>query len=167
MSETLVYDFLTPPKIAFGCGRRHELGTIARSLGRRAFVVCGSKTLESAGVIDELLDSLRDAKIVAEPLGTISREPEVTDVDRFADNLCRHQPSEGDFVLAVGGGSAIDLGKAIAALATNRATAQALLYFLTNSPDRALVTARPWGYAPQPPPTGIEAAAAAVWAGRV
>ncbi len=122
MSETLVYDFLAPPKIAFGCGRRHELGTIAKSLGRRAFVVCGSKTLESAGVVDELVGSLRDAKIVAEPLGTISREPEVTDVDRFAANLCRHHPSEGDFVLAVGGGSAIDLGKAIAALATNRAS---------------------------------------------
>jgi methylglyoxal synthase len=30
-------------------------------------------------------------------------------------------------------------------LATNRATAKALIYFLQNSPDRAIVTARPWG----------------------
>ena len=30
-------------------------------------------------------------------------------------------------------------------LATNPATAEALLYFLLNSPDRGVITARPWG----------------------
>src|SRR5207253_9340206 len=30
-------------------------------------------------------------------------------------------------------------------VATNRATAEALLYFLLNSPDRGVITARPWG----------------------
>ncbi len=32
------------------------------------------------------------------------------------------------------------------ALATNPATADAVLYFLLNSPNRSIVTARPWGY---------------------
>jgi methylglyoxal synthase len=32
-------------------------------------------------------------------------------------------------------------------LATNRSTAQALIYFLQTSPDRALIAARPWGFA--------------------
>jgi methylglyoxal synthase len=31
-------------------------------------------------------------------------------------------------------------------LATNRSTAEALIYFLESSPDRALVAARPWGF---------------------
>lgn len=31
-------------------------------------------------------------------------------------------------------------------LATNRATAEALLYFLRTSPDRGAIAARPWGY---------------------
>ena len=50
-------------------------------------------------------------------------------------------------------------------LATNRATAQALLYFLLNSPDRALVTARPWAYAPQHAGAEADAAAFAVQPG--
>ena len=31
-------------------------------------------------------------------------------------------------------------------LATNRSTAEALIYFLETSPDRTLVAARPWGF---------------------
>ena len=31
-------------------------------------------------------------------------------------------------------------------VATNRATAEALIYFLLNSPDRGAITARPWGF---------------------
>jgi alcohol dehydrogenase class IV len=97
------------------------LGGIARSLGRRAFVVCGSRTLETNGVLDELAGSLTEARIAVESLGTISHEPEVGDVDWFTERLCDCHASDGDFVLAIGGGSAIDLGKAIAAMATNRA----------------------------------------------
>jgi methylglyoxal synthase len=32
-------------------------------------------------------------------------------------------------------------------LATNRSTAEAILYFLQNSPRRGIIAARPWGYA--------------------
>jgi methylglyoxal synthase len=35
-------------------------------------------------------------------------------------------------------------------VATNRATAEALLFFLLHSPDRAIVTARPWGLVHHP-----------------
>jgi alcohol dehydrogenase class IV len=120
MSPPLNYDFFAPPRITFGWGRRRELGAIAVALGRRAFLVCGSKTLESGGVLNELCASLNEAGIAAESLGIISREPEVADVDSFANRLVACRPAVGDFVLAVGGGSAIDLGKAVAAMATNR-----------------------------------------------
>jgi alcohol dehydrogenase class IV len=120
MSPPLNYDFFAPPRITFGWGRRRELGTIAKALGRRAFLVCGSKTLEAGGALDELRASLAGAGIAAESLGTISREPEVADVDQFTKRLLECQPTADDFVLAVGGGSAVDLGKAVAAMATNR-----------------------------------------------
>jgi alcohol dehydrogenase class IV len=118
----LTYEFFSPPGIMFGWGRRRELALVAKPLGRRAFVVCGSKTLEAHGLLDELRALLAPANIGFEPLGTISREPEVTDVDEFTARLCDRLPSDGDFVLAVGGGSAIDLGKAVAAMATNRSS---------------------------------------------
>ena len=49
----------------------------------------------------------------------ISREPEVDDVDHAAEKLRRHNVSPGDFLLALGGGAAIDLAKAVAAMAVN------------------------------------------------
>jgi len=121
MTDTaLHYDFFAPARIVFGWGRRAELGTIAASLGRRAFVVCGSRTLASNGVLGQLLSSLDTAGVESISLGTVTREPEVADVDQFTARVCEHRLAEGDFVLAIGGGSAIDLGKAVAAMATNR-----------------------------------------------
>lgn len=116
----LDYDFFAPPQIVFGWGRRSEAGALARKLGRRAFVVCGSRTLAATGVLDELGDCLKAASVQAVPLTTITREPEVADVDGAVEALLAHQPGEGDFVLAIGGGSAVDLAKAVAAMATNR-----------------------------------------------
>ena len=114
------YDFFAPPKIVFGWGRRREAGTLAAALGRRAFVVFGSRTLFKRGLLDELAGTLNAAGVEAVHLTTISREPEVDDVDRAVTNLNDHKVGEGDLLLAVGGGSAIDLAKAVAALATNR-----------------------------------------------
>jgi alcohol dehydrogenase class IV len=116
----LAYDFLSPPKIAFGWGRRREVGQMARTLGRRAFVVSGSRTLRAQGAVDEILASLVAAGVAAIELAQITHEPQVDDVDRAADQLRRYQPVEGDLIIALGGGSAIDLAKAVAALATNR-----------------------------------------------
>ncbi|MEX2140195.1 MAG: iron-containing alcohol dehydrogenase [Pirellulales bacterium] len=121
-SPPVTYDFFTPPRIVFGWGRRKQLGPIAADLGRRAFIISGSKTLTASGALDELRQSLAAANVAAEMLGTISREPQAVDVDQFTARVCHERPTDGDFVLAVGGGSAIDLGKAVAAMATNRAS---------------------------------------------
>jgi alcohol dehydrogenase class IV len=118
--STIEYDFFAPPRTVFGWGRRAEIGKIAASLGRRAFLVLGSRTLETNGAVNEIRDRLASTGISLIALGNISREPEVGDVDRLTRELTAHNASTGDFVLAVGGGSAIDLGKAVAGMATNR-----------------------------------------------
>jgi alcohol dehydrogenase class IV len=116
----LRFDFFANPRVLFGWGRRTEVGSVARSLGERVFLVAGSQALECQGVIDEITSSLRQAGLAVVALASVSREPEVADVDRAVGELLRHDPRAGDLVLAVGGGSAIDLAKAVAALATNR-----------------------------------------------
>ena len=113
------YEFLAP-RVVFGWGRRREAGRLAATLGRRAIVVCGSRTLEASGALAEIRAALREADVESELLGTVSREPLVDDVDATVSALLDTGVREGDFVLAVGGGSAIDLAKAVAALATNR-----------------------------------------------
>ncbi len=129
MSTTgLSYDFVAPSRIVFGWGRGREVGALARSLGRRAFVVCGSHTLESNGALHEIIESLRGAGVDTVRTEIISREPLVDDVDRSVAFLRENRAGAGDLVLAVGGGSAIDLAKAAGALVTQDATISVLDY---------------------------------------
>jgi alcohol dehydrogenase class IV len=115
----LSYDFSAPQQIVFGWGRRNEVGPLARSLGRRAFIVCGAAALEEQGYMAEIGQSLRGAGVEPVPVETISHEPEVGDVDRLTADLRARGVVVGDLLLAVGGGAAIDLAKALAAMATN------------------------------------------------
>src|SRR5438309_14066 len=100
----LDYEFLAPPRIVFGWGRRRELGALASTLGRRAFVVLGSRTLHQNGCWDELAALLEKADVTAEVAATISREPKVADVDALALYLRQQDAGPGDFLLVLGGG---------------------------------------------------------------
>ncbi len=114
------YELLMPRQVIFGWGRRSEVGQRAAALGRRVYIVCGSRSLRSAGILDQIETSLRGAGLAVFDLGTISREPEVEDVDAMVSGLRGlggGQP--GDLIFAIGGGAALDLGKAVSALATN------------------------------------------------
>lgn len=119
LPHTLNYSFLAPARIVFGWGTREQIGDVARRLGKRAFVVNGSRRLAETGLLDELTASLTAAGVSAVPLTTVVREPTVEDIDNAVDKLRAQEPQAGDFVIGVGGGSAIDLAKAVAALATN------------------------------------------------
>lgn len=114
------YNLLLPRRVVFGWGRRAELGELAASLGRRAFCIVGSRTLEANGTISRVCDQLENHGCEVQTIATSVREPEVDDVDTAVATVRGIGVEEGDFVLAVGGGSAIDLAKAVAALATNR-----------------------------------------------
>ena len=119
MSE-MKYDFLAPPRIVFGWGRRNEAGMLARTLGHRAFVISGSRQLEARGIVSELYNSLHEAGVEVIRLATISREPLIEDVDHAVISVCEYSPGADDLVVAIGGGAAIDLAKAVSALAVNR-----------------------------------------------
>lgn len=116
----LCYDHVLPPTVRFGWGRRNEVGELARRLGRRAFLVVGSRTLQRSGVLAEIRESLQDSGVSLVEAASISREPLVEDVDSAVATLREHNAGAGDLVLAIGGGSAIDLGKAAAGLITQR-----------------------------------------------
>ncbi len=117
--NTLDYDFVAPRRIIFGWGRRREVGTLGRTLGSRAFLICGSRTLMDAGVADEISERLRAEGVEPVAVEVISHEPEVDDVDRVAAQFRERKVAADDFILAVGGGAAIDLAKAVSAMATN------------------------------------------------
>ncbi len=115
----LDYDFLAPERIVFGWGRRREVGPLGRTLGHRAFLISGLPAEAAGGVMGGIVGSLRAEGIEVIVAEAIAHEPEVDDVDRVAAELRQQNAADGDFILAVGGGAAVDLAKAVAAMAVN------------------------------------------------
>lgn len=106
------FDFSTAGEIWFGWGRVAGLGGRARALGRRAVVVTGSRADRAAPA----MDALREAGVGA-AIFLVAGEPTTEVVSRGAELAVG---AGCDFVVGIGGGSAIDAAKAIAALMTNR-----------------------------------------------
>jgi alcohol dehydrogenase class IV len=105
------FEFSTATKIIFGAGTLKELEKLLPQYGTHAFVVTGSKP-ERAAPLLSLLDA---GKIVYATFPT-DGEPSVEDARR---GVAQARDAGSDFVIAFGGGSVIDTGKAIAALLTN------------------------------------------------
>jgi alcohol dehydrogenase class IV len=122
------YDFLSPQRIVFGWGRRREAGALARGLGRRALIVTGSRTLERRGVLAEIEALLRGAGVEPVRLAPVSREPEIGDVDDAVARARGLGVTGDDLVIGLGGGSALDLAKAVAALVTQVEPASVVEY---------------------------------------
>jgi len=109
------YDLVLPPAIRFGAGRVAELGAMVAGLGRRALVVGGRRGLFGNPVWPTITAGLEAAGVGWHPLAETAGEPTVAGVAAAVATAaaCR-QP--GDVIVAVGGGSAIDLAKAVAGL---------------------------------------------------
>src|SRR5262245_25943746 len=100
------FEFATAGRIVFGDGRRAEVLAMAPKLGNRPLVVAGSKQDRANWVIGKL-----DGVSL-----TIPGEPTIEGI-RTCAKFAREERC--DLVIAVGGGSALDAGKALAALLTN------------------------------------------------
>ena len=119
MDDSLAaYDFFAPPLIRFGAGRIDEIGEMVGLWGRRAWIVGGTASLARSGAQQRIDASLSAAGIESRVVARSTGEPTV---DQLAAALAglQHKDLDGVVVVAVGGGSTIDLAKALAALATN------------------------------------------------
>lgn len=105
------FEFATATRILFGEGRVREVGEIVAGLGRRALVVQGR-----AGRAGPVIEVLKEAGVVLSEL-RVPGEPEVALVGAAVEQA---RAERCEVIVAVGGGSVIDTGKAIAALLTNR-----------------------------------------------
>jgi len=100
------FEFATATRILFGPGTVRDLPGAAAQMGKRALLVTGASADRAAPLVTGL-DTVPFA---------VSGEPTV-DLIRRGTEFARSESC--DFVIAIGGGSAIDAGKALAALLTN------------------------------------------------
>ena len=107
------FTFYSPTFFAFGKGTECEAGKYVKEFGgSKVLLHYGGGSVVRSGLLDRVKKSLDEAGIPYVELGGVKPNPRSGLVYEGID-LCR---KEGvDFILAVGGGSVIDSGKAIAA----------------------------------------------------
>lgn len=107
------FSFYAPTYFSFGKDSEQSIGELVKRFGgTKVMVHYGGGSIKVNGVYDKVIASLKDSEIQYVELGGVSPNPRSGLVYQGIE-ICK---KEGvDFVLAVGGGSAIDSAKAIAA----------------------------------------------------
>lgn len=134
MTTALAFDFRTAPAIVFGSGARSRVGELARPFGTRALLVTGGRSLAASGALERIEAALLEHGVTSVRY-PVTGEPDVAVVDEGV-RVCLGAGSE--LVVAVGGGSVLDTGKAIAAVAPNGGSSIDYLQDLPSGGGRAL-----------------------------
>ena len=104
------FEFATAARIVFGSGTIKEIPSLAAGFGRKALLVTGSN-FERASMLIDLLKE----KQISPFIFSVSGEPSL-DIVTMGTAMAREKKCE--FVIAAGGGSVLDTGKAISAMIT-------------------------------------------------
>ena len=105
------FNYYTPTKVVFGKNTEAKAAELIREFGgKKVLIHYGGGSVVRSGLLKRVTDTLDEAGIPYVTLGGAVPNPRLSLVYEGID-LCR---KEGvDFLLAVGGGSAIDSAKAI------------------------------------------------------
>jgi hypothetical protein len=103
--------FQNPTKIIFGRGMEKSVGKETLAYSKNILLHYGGGSIKKTGLYDRVTESLKEAGIRWVELPGVKPNPRLSLV-REGIKLCREEKL--DFILAIGGGSAIDSAKAIA-----------------------------------------------------
>jgi alcohol dehydrogenase class IV len=105
------FEFSTARRIVFGQGVAEQIPALVAGYGKRAFLVAGSKTDRLTALLDAIV-----AKGPAVTIFNVAGEP-TTEMAQAAVVAARE--AKADVVVAIGGGSVLDIGKVVSAMLTN------------------------------------------------
>ncbi len=108
------FQLVATPHIIFGSGAIEQAGQWCAQLGNKALLVTGRGSLRRSGWLDEIVSNLSDHGIAVTVFEGAEPEPSVATVESGRQRL---REAGCDIMIAVGGGSSLDVGKAIGALA--------------------------------------------------
>lgn len=108
----LNFNFCAPTEFVFGKNTEHETGMLIRRFGgQKVLVMYGGKSAKQSGVLDRVLNSMKDEMLEYLEMGGISANPRLS----FVKNaMLTAKEQKVDFLLAIGGASVIDTVKAVA-----------------------------------------------------
>ncbi|HOQ94140.1 MAG TPA: iron-containing alcohol dehydrogenase [Sphaerochaeta sp.] len=107
----LNFNYYNPARIVFGAGTIQEVGGLASAYGKKVLFHYGGGSIKKNGVYDQVIRSLQESNLDVVELPGVVPNPRLSLV-REGIEVCKREKI--DFILAVGGGSAIDSAKAIA-----------------------------------------------------
>lgn len=106
------FNFYSPTEFVFGKGRENDCGKYVKKYGgTKVLIHYGGQSAQKSGLLDRVKSSLSESGVPFVELGGVKPNPRDSLVYQGIE-LCRSE--NVDFILAVGGGSAIDSAKAIA-----------------------------------------------------
>lgn len=121
MSAIANFTVTQPTLIRFGCGAVKDLASLVKQLGGTKVLVVADPGLEKAGLLDRIVAPLKENGVGYELYTDVDPEPGL----RLADNGAALAKKMGaDCVVGAGGGSAMDVAKAISILITNGGKAE-------------------------------------------
>jgi alcohol dehydrogenase len=109
------------PEIIFGHGSMEYIGSYALQLGAKKVFVVSDPGLEKSGWVDKLLKILEASSLKWVYYSNVSSNPRDYEVHLGAD---LYKAEGADVVIALGGGSPMDMAKGVATVVSNGGTIQ-------------------------------------------
>ena len=105
------FSFATSQEIRFGAGSAKSIPSLIDDSMKRMLVITGSSSYRHRNLLNLLEESVERLEILS-----VTGEPEIHAIDKLNESARSFDP---DVIVAIGGGSVIDVGKAISGLLGN------------------------------------------------
>lgn len=106
------FQFYAPTKVIFGKDAEREAGKQAKAFGATSvMMVYGCGSVKRSGLLEKVRSALEEEGIALCELGDVVPNPRL---DKVYEGIRIGKENRVDFLLAVGGGSAVDTAKAVA-----------------------------------------------------
>ena len=109
------FSFKIPQEIVFGVGALKRLPELLEKCGSRKMLIVSDRSLEKIGVVDKVKKIVEASGIEVSMFLDILPNPTVEMVDQAVK---AYQDSGATSIVALGGGSPMDVAKAVGVLAT-------------------------------------------------
>jgi len=107
----MLFNFNSPTDIYFGKGYFEKTSEITKNIGSNPLIVCGRKSMRKNKFIEKISNNFKKSKkkiFIYENISPDAKSDEINDAISIV------KKNKHDFIIGLGGGSAIDAAKAIA-----------------------------------------------------